>query len=190
MRFAYIDSQGKEVSIPSADALRLRIELGAIVDSTMFHDASTDKWAAASDHEIYRTLKREVDGDDGSGFIAPPPPTLGMAPADPPSSEPTAESAGAKESPEEREVEASIADLAPDEPVIEASIADLAPDEPVEEAVMDLSALEPDDAPVLADEPVETAAEPPAEELSDFSSFGELTLDDALHFVFCILNLN
>lgn len=181
MRFAYIDSQGKEVSIPSADALRLRIELGAIVDSTMFHDASTDKWAAASDHEIYRTLKREIDGDDGSGFIAPPPPTLGVASAEPPAPTVADEAATPEEARvDEPVVEASIADLAPDEPVVEASIADLAPDEPVEEAVMDLSALEPDEAPVLADEPIEAAIEPPADEMSDFSSFGDLTLDDGM----------
>ncbi len=130
MRFAYIDSQGKEVSIPSTDALRLRIELGAIVDSTMFFDASTDKWADASDHEIYRTLKREIDGDDGSAFIAPPPPTLGMA----------------------------------------------APDQPSEEVVVDLSALEPDPPQAAAEAPVESSAEKP----SDFSNFGDLTLDDGL----------
>jgi hypothetical protein len=34
MRFAYMDSQGNEVPIPSIDALALRIELGAISADT------------------------------------------------------------------------------------------------------------------------------------------------------------
>lgn len=74
MRFIYIDSQGNEVNIPSVDALRLRIELGAIVDTTQFHDAGTGRWAPASEHEIYRTLKRELAGQESEGFVAPPPP--------------------------------------------------------------------------------------------------------------------
>lgn len=73
MRFAYIDSQGKEVNIPSVDALRLRIELGAIVDGTMFHDSNTGKWAPAQEHEIYRTLQRELQDLDAGGFVPPPP---------------------------------------------------------------------------------------------------------------------
>ena len=43
MPFIYIDSQSREVRIPSVDALRLRIELGAIKDDTQFHDANTAK---------------------------------------------------------------------------------------------------------------------------------------------------
>ncbi|HSG47332.1 MAG TPA: hypothetical protein VLA43_05865, partial [Longimicrobiales bacterium] len=73
MRFAYIDSQGKEVEIPSVDALRLRIELGAILDSTIFHDENTGKWAPAAEHEIYRTLQRELTELGAEGFTAPPP---------------------------------------------------------------------------------------------------------------------
>jgi hypothetical protein len=76
MSFAYIDSKGKEVQIPSADALRLRIELGAIRDATDFYDAAQDRWAPAGDHEIYRTLKREVDEASAGGFVAPPPSAL------------------------------------------------------------------------------------------------------------------
>lgn len=85
MRFAYIDSQGKEVEIPSVDALRLRIELGAIVDSTIFHDSNTGKWAPAAEHEIYRTLQRELTELGAGGFTAPPPvpggPSGGGAPS-------------------------------------------------------------------------------------------------------------
>ena len=76
MRFAYIDSQGKEVGIPSVEALQLRIELGAIGENTMFFDASTDKWAPAKEHEIFRTLSRETKDKDEGGFVAPPPPTM------------------------------------------------------------------------------------------------------------------
>lgn len=74
MRFAYIDSQGKEVSIPGADALRLRIELGAIGDETMFYDGSADRWAPAGEHEIFRALRRELSEREGRGFVVPHPP--------------------------------------------------------------------------------------------------------------------
>jgi hypothetical protein len=74
MRFAYIDSQGKEVGIPTVEALQLRIELGAIVSSTMFFDASSDRWAPAREHEIFRTLQRELTEKDEGGFVAEPPP--------------------------------------------------------------------------------------------------------------------
>ena len=81
MRFAYIDSQGKEVGIPSVEALQLRIELGAIVESTMFYDANADRWALAEEHEIFRTLQREVAQGDEGGFVAPLPRALGQAAA-------------------------------------------------------------------------------------------------------------
>jgi hypothetical protein len=72
MRFAYIDSQGKEIGIPTLEALQLRIELGAIVASTMFFDQSSDKWAPAGEHEIFRTLQRELEEKEEGGFLAPP----------------------------------------------------------------------------------------------------------------------
>jgi hypothetical protein len=71
MRFAYIDSNGNEVPIPSVDALALRIELGAITDETQLYDAQADQWGPATSHEIYHTLVR--DSGDEDGFIAPPP---------------------------------------------------------------------------------------------------------------------
>lgn len=71
MRFAYIDSNGNEVPIPSVDALALRIELGAIADDTQLYDAAADQWGPANSHEIYHTLQRSF-GDDES-FVAPPP---------------------------------------------------------------------------------------------------------------------
>lgn len=73
MSFVYIDSQGREVNIPSVDAVRLRIELGAIKDQTRFLDQNTGKWAPAVEHEIYRTLKRQLMAAE-QGFVAPPPP--------------------------------------------------------------------------------------------------------------------
>ncbi len=78
MRFAYIDSQGNEVSIPSVDALALRIELGAIRPDTDLYDAQADRWGPAQTHEIFHTLSRDVTGE--GGFVAPPPP---MAPPPP-----------------------------------------------------------------------------------------------------------
>jgi hypothetical protein len=71
MRFAYIDSQGNEVSIPSVDALALRIELGAIGPGTDLYDAQSDRWGPAESHEIYHTLARDVGGED---FLVPSPP--------------------------------------------------------------------------------------------------------------------
>jgi hypothetical protein len=78
MRFAYIDSQGNEVSIPSVDALALRVELGAIGPDTALYDAQADRWGPAQTHEIFHTLSRGVPGE--GGFVAPPPP---MAPPPP-----------------------------------------------------------------------------------------------------------
>lgn len=74
MRFVYIDSHGKEIPIPTVDALALRIELGAITEATNFYDAAADRWAPAGEHEIYRSLQRELENKSG-GFIAPPPPS-------------------------------------------------------------------------------------------------------------------
>ena len=72
MRFAYIDSNGNEVPIPSVDALALRIELGAIKEDTELYDAHADQWGPAHTHEIFHTLSRAAEG--GDGFVAPPPP--------------------------------------------------------------------------------------------------------------------
>ncbi|HSG07014.1 MAG TPA: hypothetical protein VLA36_01565 [Longimicrobiales bacterium] len=71
MRFAYIDSQGNEVSIPSVDALALRIELGAIGPHTELYDAQADRWGPAHTHEIFHTLSRALGGE--AGFVPPPP---------------------------------------------------------------------------------------------------------------------
>jgi hypothetical protein len=70
MRFAYIDSQGNEVPIPSVDALALRIELGAVGPDTQLYDAQADHWGPARTHEIFHTLSRD-SGEEG--FMAPPP---------------------------------------------------------------------------------------------------------------------
>jgi hypothetical protein len=80
MRFAYIDSHGNEVPIPSVDALALRIELGAIGPDTELYDAQADHWGPASTHEIFHTLSRDAGGE---GFIAPPPPAAPAAPVPP-----------------------------------------------------------------------------------------------------------
>jgi len=78
MRFAYIDSQGNEVPIPSVDALALRIELGAVGPDTQLYDAQADHWGPAHTHEIFHTLSRD-SGDEG--FMAPPPPVAPAPPA-------------------------------------------------------------------------------------------------------------
>jgi len=71
MRFAYIDSNGNEVPIPSVDALALRIELGAISENTELYDAQADQWGPAHTHEIFHSLSRAAGGEEG--FVAPAP---------------------------------------------------------------------------------------------------------------------
>ncbi|HUF75636.1 MAG TPA: hypothetical protein VMM35_05125 [Longimicrobiales bacterium] len=105
MRFAYIDSHGNEVPIPSVDALALRIELGAVGPETQLYDAQADQWGPAKTHEIFHTLVRDADDE---GFIAPPPP---VAPPPPAAESPPAETASPpkprkperKEKPEKKE---------------------------------------------------------------------------------------
>lgn len=93
MRFAYIDSQGNEVPIPSVDALALRIELGAVGPETQLYDAQADHWGPAHTHEIFHTLSRDA-GEEG--FMAPPPPA---APAPPAAAPPKAEKPSGKSKP-------------------------------------------------------------------------------------------
>jgi hypothetical protein len=109
MRFAYIDSNGNEVPIPSVDALALRIELGAIKESTELYDAQADQWGPADTHEIFHTLVRAAEEGD-QAFVAPPPP---VAPAEE-EAPGTDESRGAVEEPamaESREPADAIRDL-------------------------------------------------------------------------------
>ena len=89
MRFAYIDSQGNEVPIPSIDALALRIELGAVGPDTELYDAQADHWGPAHTHEIFHSLSRDAEEE---GFMAPPPPAA-VAP-------PTSDSAPEAEAPD------------------------------------------------------------------------------------------
>ena len=89
MRFAYIDSQGNEVPIPSIDALALRIQLGAVGPDTELYDAQADQWGPAHTHEIFHSLSRDADEE---GFMAPPPPVAAAPPtASPPVSVPASE---------------------------------------------------------------------------------------------------
>ncbi len=132
MRFAYIDSQGNEVSIPSVDALAMRIELGAIGPETQLYDEQADHWAPANTHEIFHTLSR-AQGDEG--FVAPPPvgppPSLSGEPAE--AAIEASEEAPAEEPADEAEAPAvfdlsdglELEDASPDEaPEAEAAPAD------------------------------------------------------------------
>jgi hypothetical protein len=105
MRFAYIDSQGNEVPIPSIDALALRIELGAVGPDTQLYDAQADHWGPAHTHEIFHTLSRDAEGDE---FLAPPPPAPApsvedAAPPEPEPSPPEPEAAAPDPKPEPEE---------------------------------------------------------------------------------------
>ncbi len=111
MRFAYIDSNGNEVPIPSVDALALRVELGAITESTQLYDAQADQWGPASTHEIFHTLSRASQESDG--FVAPPPvaPPPGLSVQDP-----VVPESSAPPVPDALEPSTELADLAPDPP--------------------------------------------------------------------------
>jgi hypothetical protein len=69
MRFRYIDSKGKEITLDSVEALATRIELGAVGADTELFDASTDTWGRADTHEIFRQLLAEAAAHD---FAATP----------------------------------------------------------------------------------------------------------------------
>lgn len=140
MRFAYIDSNGNEVPIPSVDALALRIELGAISDDTQLYDAQADQWGPAHSHEIFHTLQR--DAKEGDGFVAPPPAASPPVASDvsvdeaPPDGRSGAEVGGtAAETPPEPSIEAAAESEGPDEPEDESFGLTLAeaPAEPVED---------------------------------------------------------
>jgi hypothetical protein len=147
MRFAYIDSNGNEVPIPSVDALALRIELGAIADDTQLYDAAADQWGPANSHEIYHTLQRSA-GDE-EGFVAPPPVAPGPVAKAAEEPEPAAEPEGAvddQDAVEADEPESDLGDIsgltladAPAEPETadDASGSGALPD-------LDLSLAEPD----------------------------------------------
>jgi len=132
MRFAYIDSQGNEVPIPSVDALALRIELGAIGPETQLYDAQADHWGPAESHEIYHTLAREQEDE---GFVPPPvapPPAFSTPPeeieATPAEAAEQADAEGgeAQAGPEpEQETATDALDLAPDVPASSGDEAEL-----------------------------------------------------------------
>ncbi len=163
MPFIYIDSQGREVKIPSVDALRLRIELGAIGDVTQFHDENSGRWAPAVEHDIYRTLKRELDSLESSGFVAPPPPTPDTPTAaaeDPASPEAGPDAAGA-EVPEERADPAEPGSLEPTPPEAATSPPGL-PDHEADIDLADPFAMDLGIAPSQAVTPPEEVPDGPA----------------------------
>ena len=119
MRFAYMDSQGNEVTIPSVDALALRIELGAISADTELYDAQADRWGPAHTHDIFHTLSRDAEEE---GFVAPPPAMAPPTPAiDPP---PAIESPPAEEAEPERQPERSL-DAVAEEPEADIGLDDI-----------------------------------------------------------------
>ncbi len=78
MRFRYIDSKGKEITLDSVEALAARIELGAVEADTELFDASTDTWGRADTHDVFRQLLAEAAARDFA--VAPETPSVG-APA-------------------------------------------------------------------------------------------------------------
>jgi len=72
MRFAYIDSQDREVAVPSVDALRLRIQAGDVAAETMLYDAEGRGWAPAAEHEPFRALHEELALGEAVAAAQPP----------------------------------------------------------------------------------------------------------------------
>lgn len=171
MRFAYIDSQGNEVAIPSVDGLALRIELGAISEDTDLYDAQAGRWGPAHTHEIFHTLSRHAEDD---GFVPPP-----MAPPPPAFEAPAAEAPEVEAPPVVAPMTEEPEPVAEPEPEIMASAApDTAPDEeaPLFDRVDGLGFEDPE-----VSEPKAVEAETPEAGGEDtFGSGGlDLTLADA-----------
>jgi hypothetical protein len=171
MRFAYIDSQGNEVAIPSVDGLALRIELGAISEDTDLYDAQAGRWGPAHTHEIFHTLSRHAEDD---GFVPPP-----MAPSPPAFEAPAAEAPEVAAPPVVAPMTEEPEPVAEPEPEIMASAApDTAPDEeaPLFDRVDGLGFEDPE-----VSEPKAVEAETPEAGGEDtFGSGGlDLTLADA-----------
>jgi hypothetical protein len=171
MRFAYIDSQGNEVAIPSVDGLALRIELGAISEDTDLYDAQAGRWGPAHTHEIFHTLSRHPEDD---GFVPPP-----MAPPPPAFEAPAAEATEVEVPPVEAPMTEEPEPVAEPEPEIMASAApDTVPDEeaPLFDLVDGLGFEDPE-----VSEPKAVEAETPEAGGEDtFGSGGlDLTLADA-----------
>ncbi|MGY8798199.1 MAG: hypothetical protein ACKVG4_05375 [Longimicrobiales bacterium] len=171
MRFAYIDSQGNEVAIPSVDGLALRIELGAISEDTDLYDAQAGRWGPAHTHEIFHTLSRHAEDD---GFVPPP-----MAPPPPAFEAPAAEAPEVEAPPVVAPMTEEPEPVAEPEPEIMASAApDTAPDEeaPLFDLVDGLGFEDPE-----VSEPKAVEAETPEAGGEDpFGSGGlDLTLADA-----------
>jgi len=177
MRFAYIDSHGNEVPIPSVDALALRIELGAVGPDTQLYDAQADHWGPAKTHEIFHTLSRDVGEQEG--FVAPPPP---VAPPpepprekEPPAKKPAAEKP-AKPKPKLKKPEKKGAKEAKD---LGLTLAEAAPGAPADEdkaestadgfGELDLSMSAPGESAPAAAPP---AAAEPAGGTFDFGDLG------------------
>ena len=167
MRFAYIDSQGNEVTIPSVDALALRIELGAIGADTALYDAQADRWGPAQSHEIFHTLSRAVDDDR---LMAPmpvvPPPPRAVEPPPPAAAESEGFGPDLSEEPaDDPEMQLEVIALAPDRPLPEQ------PGEAAEDLGLRELDLAPGRPPAKADERA-AAAVAPAEGGFDFGDLG------------------
>lgn len=61
MRFRYFDSEGTEVGVASVDALRFRIQKGAVTPETLLYDAAAGLWAPARQNALFRFLVEEEE---------------------------------------------------------------------------------------------------------------------------------
>jgi hypothetical protein len=91
MRFRYIDDKGREIDLETVEALAARIQLGALREDMSLYDAAADRWAPASEHDIFQRLKTEGLGRPAAYAPLPAPSPPIMPPSGSEPHEPTSE---------------------------------------------------------------------------------------------------
>jgi len=65
VRFLYVDSDGREIQVPSMDAFSALVESGEIGEETLLFDALSKDWAPARVHQLFRLAAEERQSDGG-----------------------------------------------------------------------------------------------------------------------------
>ncbi|HSM03539.1 MAG TPA: hypothetical protein VK858_02910 [Longimicrobiales bacterium] len=65
-RFLFVDDRGKEVYVPSLEALADHVRSGALREEALLYDALTREWAPARAHPAFRVPTEDTQGPSGS----------------------------------------------------------------------------------------------------------------------------